>query len=222
LSPVDSNHRAVSRDVDVDVELNELSARFVSGLTRPDPCVDASAGILAAMREWFGRFRSPRFAYLDPGPMRDGELQLIEPAARWMDAMLLASGDPDMGEGAGVGWSDRPALAAWLAKRPRGREPLNDATRVPAYTFWMLRHHDRGSEIAGTVSLRVGHSRDIVQFFGHIGYSVLPQSRGRRFAERSTRLLFPLARRDAGERGRSAAGQPALSRRRTKKVSLSD
>jgi tagatose 1,6-diphosphate aldolase len=48
--------------------------------------------------------------------------------------------------------------------------------------------------MAGSISLRVGHTPSIELYFGHIGYHVYPPARGRHYAERACRLLFPLAR----------------------------
>src|SRR5690242_32558 len=36
-----------------------------------------------------------RFTFLDPGPLVDGELRLIEPEARWVDDLLLAQSQTD-------------------------------------------------------------------------------------------------------------------------------
>lgn len=64
---------------------------------------------------------------------------------------------------------------------------------VPAYAFQMVRH---GAGIhMGNITLRVGNTEDILKYAGHIGYSVIPQYRGNRYAARSCVLLFPLALR---------------------------
>lgn len=64
---------------------------------------------------------------------------------------------------------------------------------VPAYQFHM-RHAANGPK-TGRIELRVGNTDHVVMYAGHIGYRVEPEYRGRRYAERSCRLLFPLARR---------------------------
>jgi predicted acetyltransferase len=48
---------------------------------------------------------------------------------------------------------------------------------------------------AGGIRLRVGKDTEYLRLYcGHVGYDVNPDKRGRRFAERSVRLLLPLAR----------------------------
>jgi tagatose 1,6-diphosphate aldolase len=70
-----------------------------------------------------------------------------------------------------------------------------DAARdwVPAYRFRMSRVGD-DAEI-GHISLRIGDTRDIVMYAGHIGYGVVQEHRGHRYAARACRLLLPLARK---------------------------
>jgi predicted acetyltransferase len=65
--------------------------------------------------------------------------------------------------------------------------------KVPACQFRMV--HTVAREELGTVNLRIGSSRHIELFAGHIGYAVHPSHRGHRYATRSIRLLVPLARR---------------------------
>jgi len=62
---------------------------------------------------------------------------------------------------------------------------------LPTYHFNMQR---AGSlEVVGWINLRIGNPERIVLYRGHIGYGVNPDSRSRRFAARSVRLLLPLA-----------------------------
>lgn len=64
--------------------------------------------------------------------------------------------------------------------------------RAPVYRFSMMR---TGTAVQlGEIDLRISESEDILKYFGHIGYSVLPEYRGHRYAARSCRLLFDLAR----------------------------
>ncbi|MGQ9631448.1 MAG: GNAT family N-acetyltransferase [bacterium] len=64
---------------------------------------------------------------------------------------------------------------------------------VPAYRFEM--RHTFSGERMGMIELRVGNTRDLITYGGHLGYSVEPEFRGHHYAARSCRLLLPLARR---------------------------
>jgi tagatose 1,6-diphosphate aldolase len=63
---------------------------------------------------------------------------------------------------------------------------------VPAYKFRMSLVGQE--EEIGHIELRVGNTNDIAMYGGHIAYGVEPDYRGRRYAARACRLLFPLAR----------------------------
>lgn len=64
---------------------------------------------------------------------------------------------------------------------------------VPIYIFHMT-PPGRPQVVMGRLSLRVGHTEHIEMYAGHIGYTVEPAYRGRRYAARSCRLVLPLAR----------------------------
>ena len=153
-------------------------------------------------------FNRPTFQFLDPGPLRDGELQLVPPHERLADLLIAAANHP-------MTLAMEPheprvtpqQLADYLAAVPGGRL-RGDANsgRVPHYDFWMYVHdHPRESgggvpvppplRIGGTVTLRIGFTPAVERYYGHIGYHVYPPARGRHYAERSCRLLFPLCRR---------------------------
>src|SRR3954468_9261390 len=61
------------------------------------------------------------------------------------------------------------------------------------HEFLMWDAADPGAPAAG-IRLRVGNDAESLRLYcGHIGYNVNPDKRGRHFAERSVRLLLPLA-----------------------------
>ena len=63
---------------------------------------------------------------------------------------------------------------------------------VPVYRFKMTRVGSL-KEI-GRIHLRIGNTRDIVMYDGHVGYRVHPEYQGYHYAARSCCLLLPLAR----------------------------
>ena len=63
----------------------------------------------------------------------------------------------------------------------------------PAYRFKMTLVGD--DEEIGHMNLRIGNTRLIVMYAGHIGYGVVREHRGHRYAARACRLLLPLARK---------------------------
>ena len=64
---------------------------------------------------------------------------------------------------------------------------------VPAYRFKMT-VAGQDKEI-GHIELRVGNTRHLVMYGGHLAYGVDPDHRGHRYAARACQLLLPLARR---------------------------
>jgi predicted acetyltransferase len=79
----------------------------------------------------------------------------------------------------------------WLELR--AREPANPARGwVPAYRFAM--RLDGVEHAVGRLGLRIGSTHTIEHYAGHIGYEVALPFRGSRLAERSCRLVLPLAR----------------------------
>lgn len=63
---------------------------------------------------------------------------------------------------------------------------------VPAYIFHMRLAGTKHR--VGQIDLRIGNTEMVVKYGGHMGYGVKETYRGRRFAARGIRLLFPLAR----------------------------
>jgi predicted acetyltransferase len=137
------------------------------------------------------------FQFLDPGPMVDGELELVALQQKYVEDVLAAVRHPQtMREAPETGRMTRQSLADFLAVAPNGRHPGNaSAGRCPAYHFWMRLNDASPLRIAGGIGLRIGDADTDLRYTGHFGYNVYPPVRGRRLAERSCRLLFPLARR---------------------------
>jgi RimJ/RimL family protein N-acetyltransferase len=149
----------------------------------------------------------PTFQFLDAGPLRDGELQLVEPHERWVDALVAALNHPlTLAIDPHEPRVSRQQLVDYLVAVPRGRLRADvSKSRIPHYDFWML-VHDYAREpggppappivrIAGTITLRIGHTPATELYYGHVGYHVYPPMRGRHFAERACRLILDLARR---------------------------
>jgi len=141
------------------------------------------------------------FQFREPGTLRDGDLELVEPEARWVDDFLESCGDPLTRRDAfDLSCVSRRQLQQFLNITPRGREAGNPLmARTPTYHYWMLWHNTPSGakpplRMAGGISLRVGMTRALELYYGHFGYHVYPSARGNHFAERACRLLLPLAR----------------------------
>lgn len=64
---------------------------------------------------------------------------------------------------------------------------------VPSYEFKM--HQDDTEDLVGRINLRIGDTKSLQLYGGHVGYEVNKRWRGNALAERSCRLVFTLARR---------------------------
>jgi tagatose 1,6-diphosphate aldolase len=147
-----------------------------------------------------------RFHFLDPGPLIDGELELVRPDPQWFDDLLAACAHPlTVRDAPAESKTSRKQLEHFLKAAPWGQEPANGSPgRVPQYHFWMrIRPHIAilgevplpPVRIAGGIGLRAGSNHTVEMYYGHFGYHVYPPARGHNYAERSCRLLLPLARR---------------------------
>ncbi len=136
----------------------------------------------------------PRFRFLNPGRLIEGDLELVEPAVRWVGPMVRSAGT---GADSVVQQAKRRHLLEAVGLAPHGREPGLPANgKVPAYHYWLRRRPEYrpDTEMAGSIALRIGIGEDLELYLGHLGYGVFPRARGHRYAERACRLLLPLAR----------------------------
>ena len=62
---------------------------------------------------------------------------------------------------------------------------------VPAYDFGILLPGKRDQ--IGSVSLRVGNTRHLIMYAGHIGYGIREEYRGNRYAAKACNLIKPVA-----------------------------
>lgn len=139
--------------------------------------------------------------FVDPGPLRDGELELVLPEHRWIDAMLAACQHPLtrllMPPQAAIG---RYQWESFVTQHPHGFAiEYHPSGPIRSWQFWMRLHPDvTGAPpeltIAGALGLRLGQNENLEMYLGHIGYHVLPPARGHHYAERACRLVLPLAR----------------------------
>jgi predicted acetyltransferase len=151
------------------------------------------------------------FRFIDPGPLIDGELELVTPDVKWVDALLAACSHPLSQNDPGAASMTRARALEWLRAAPGGHQNPDPHTgRVPSYNFWMRLRQvsvpDASTspprwgeaappvEIAGGLGLRIGSTYDLEMYLGHIGYNVYPPARGNHYAERSCRLLLNIAR----------------------------
>jgi tagatose 1,6-diphosphate aldolase len=156
---------------------------------------------LFSFRFGFGRSAAAMaarvFAHLDPGPLVDGDLELIPPTKVWVDSIMAACNHPlTRREDPSFRSVTRDQLAEFLSTCPGGRQSADPANGIaPGYHFWMRCHDTPDLPIAGGIGLRIGSSPDLERYYGHVGYHVYPTHRGRHYAERAVRLLLPLAAR---------------------------
>lgn len=71
--------------------------------------------------------------------------------------------------------------------------PANKEKRYVPYYQFEMRYTETGEKI-GQINLRIGNNENTM-YGGHIGYDVDEKFRGRRYAARSLKLLFPLAKK---------------------------
>jgi predicted acetyltransferase len=144
----------------------------------------------------FGWFRRrSRAVFLDPGPLIDGDLELVPPDPRFIPDVLTACHHPlTIEQAPETARVTKDGLTRFLNHAPAGRHDGDLVRGSPSYHFWM-KLTGGPVVIAGGIGFRIGKSPDLISVVGHLGYNVYPPARGHHLAERSCRLLFPLARR---------------------------
>jgi len=147
----------------------------------------------------FSGFGAQGFKFLETGRLIDQELELVPPSEQWIDAMLAACRHPlSLEKSPALADASRQQFLEFVKSCPQGRQPANASAGIaPAYHFWMLVCDNPQPAIVGGINLRIGNQYDLVMYNGQVGYHVYPQARGRHYAERACRLLFPLALRHA-------------------------
>jgi len=134
-------------------------------------------------------FRKPIF--IDPPPMIDEELELVEPNLGALEAHYNALRHRGVALDMREEMREYSNLRRWLKSSPRGRSPGKSDTSAPQYTFWMSTpEHPK----AGFITLRIGYTEHLRLYVGHIGYQVEEEARGHHYAARSCLLIYPLAR----------------------------
>jgi len=137
------------------------------------------------------------FEFLESGPLRDGCMELVRPGLQWLNDLLRSINHaetirlaPDLAV------TSERQVRDFLSLCPEGRQRADAASGIcPTYHFWMRDHDNPALPMAGAIALRVGGVEDADFYYGHLGYHVFPPHRGRHFAERSVRLMLPLALR---------------------------
>lgn len=138
------------------------------------------------------------FQFIDPGPLIDRELELVAPDLKWANDMLTGCRHPMTARSMpSHARTTHDQIVTMLHQQPMGRlygDPRAD--QAPSYQFWMrLRpEYQPLLPIAGSIGLRVGETENLTRYLGQIGYHVFPAVRGHHLAERSCRLLLPLAK----------------------------
>ena len=150
------------------------------------------------------------FLFLDHGRLVDRELELVAPDARYVDDVLSACAHPMSAGDPQASAMTPQRITDFLRLAPGGHQRGDSADRatVPSYHFWMRLSRieaargpmppwgagDPPVRMAGGIGLRIGNTRDLQLYYGHVGYNVFPPARGNHYAERACRLLLPLAR----------------------------
>lgn len=67
----------------------------------------------------------------------------------------------------------------WLVKLEEDRKRIPSEEKVPAETFFLVREND--NRIVGMINIRLVLNERLSRFGGHIGYSIRPTERGKKY-----------------------------------------
>jgi len=184
--------------------LDRAYSDFVARAARPWFCSERHGRAAHATLNCASDVFFDRFHFVDPGPLIDGDLELVTPDDRWVDDVLNSCTHPLTQLHAPLeAQVTRDQLLQFISNAPLGHEmKTTGGSKVPQYHFWMrVRDEFWGQpqcppiQIVGAIGLRIGSTETIEMYYGHFGYHVYPAARGRQYAMRACRLLLPLARR---------------------------
>ena len=128
--------------------------------------------------------------FIEPPPMVDDDLQLVEPSLDILEAhfaVLRGQGNP---KDAADELREYVELRRWLRARPAAERRAAPIHALRSILSGCARPLSR----AGFITLRIGYTEHLRLYMGHIGYQVEEEARGHRYAARACRLLYPLAR----------------------------
>ena len=74
--------------------------------------------------------------------------------------------------------------------------PVGNPELVPYYRFWIVNEDEKD---VGHVNLRVGETRHVTMFAGHVGYGIQPDYRGHSYSYHACRALAPFVRKHFDE-----------------------